>query len=139
MTRDQFLARLESLATAHIRAQEFEDCLCQRTQPGTPVGECSQNLVCGHQLADMYSAGYLQGARDAFEEVRGIVASWAENYPEDIFAPMPEYGTPEQKAQDNLLVTRASAHMGRHTSKCLAEAIQSKQAELLGGDENDSI
>lgn len=90
MTRDQFLARLESLAQAH----EPNDCECI-----TCMGE-------NKQARKDYRAGYLQGARDAFEECRGICDEHALG-----FARPYEYGVN------------------------LAEAIQSKQAELLGGDE----
>jgi hypothetical protein len=33
-----------------------DDCLCGRTQPGTPVGECIY-IFCGCDIADAFKAG----------------------------------------------------------------------------------
>lgn len=34
-----------------------DDCLCERTQPGTPVGECIY-IFCGCNIDEAYQAGY---------------------------------------------------------------------------------
>lgn len=84
----------------------------------------------------LYSLGYLS-ARDGFiagfklarEMAAEIASEWAEFYPEDVFLPLPRWGTEEQKNQDNALVTRASAQMGRHCSSVLARDIRAMGEE----------
>ena len=61
--------------------------------------------------------------KETILEVLEIIDKWHQAYPENVFIPLPKYGTPEAEAQDNDLVTRASAHMGRHMSEKLREQI----------------
>lgn len=56
MNKTEFLARLESLAQAYARLLGFD--LRKRD---------------GHQIECAYRAGYLQGARDAFDISKGVV------------------------------------------------------------------
>lgn len=74
----------------------------------------------GDKRVEAFEAGWDAAIREAVE----IIEGWKKAYPEDIFTPLPEYGSPEQEAQDNTLVTRASAHMGRHMSSKLIEQVQ---------------
>lgn len=48
-------AELSERANQYARAKG-DDCLCQRTQPGTPVGEHIY-VFCGCDLAEAYIAG----------------------------------------------------------------------------------
>lgn len=116
------------------------------TQPPTAREEAEELSV---KIVRQYAAGIhileremlrkiivkalLYFADGRLEEAEKIISEWARAYPEDVFTPLPKYGTPEQKAQDNVLVTRASAHMGRHMSKCLLEDIKALKSTAGGG------
>ncbi len=71
--------------------------------------------------------GFVAGANwaraETIQEIIEILNRWIASYPEDVFTPLPEYGTPEAAAQDATLVTRASAHMGRYMGRKLIEDV----------------
>lgn len=67
----------------------------------------------------------------AIKDVLEILDKWHQAYPEDVFTPLPKYGTPEADAQDNNLVTLASAHMGRHMSTKLREEVSGLMEDSL--------
>jgi len=71
------------LADEYILKQDFdEDCLTERTNPGTPVGECTYHTLCGCFIHETYKEGFdaasaeyekiiaeLEGALDSIIEI----------------------------------------------------------------------
>lgn len=77
---------------------------------------------------EMCNRSFMAGARAGWL-VRGVadlafIEDLEKAYAEDLFTPLPKYGTPEHESQDNDLVTRASAHMGRHLTGVLKRDIR---------------
>lgn len=50
--------KLTDLANEYAKSVG-EDCLCERTQPGTPVGEHIY-ISCGCDIAKAYMAGFME-------------------------------------------------------------------------------
>ena len=48
--------KIQALATKYSKSVG-DDCLCQRTNPGTPVGE-HIFIFCGCDVSDAYKAGF---------------------------------------------------------------------------------
>lgn len=50
---------MNQLADKYILEQDFdEDCLSERTQPGTKYGECTYHSLCGCFVHETYKEGF---------------------------------------------------------------------------------
>ncbi len=58
---------------------------------------------------------------ELIKDIRHILRSWAQAYPEDIFTPPPPVESLTDR--EKTLRTQDSAAMGRHMAKCLDEQI----------------
>jgi len=66
---------IDKLAEAHCH-ENGDDCLCQRTVPGTPFGEHIY-MFCGCSLYDAYRAGF-QKAKELLRLKEIPSAKWLE-------------------------------------------------------------
>lgn len=59
MKQEDLNKKRDELADKYILAQNWdEDCLTERTQPGTPVGEHIDQYACGCFIHETFQAGF---------------------------------------------------------------------------------
>ena len=75
---DKLAARRDELAAQYAR-DKGDDCLCQRTNPGTPVGE-HIHCFCGCDLHEAHQAGFNFGAAEVMAMAEKLVEALGDLY-----------------------------------------------------------
>lgn len=66
---------MNQLADKYILEQDFdEDCLSERTQPGTKYGECTYHSLCGCFVHETFKAGYQACHYLMLEDMKKLVS-----------------------------------------------------------------
>jgi hypothetical protein len=75
---EMFQKQADEQARKIIEAQDWdEDCLCSRTQPGTPVGECVYHRICGCTVHDIAKQSYTAALSDLQDKVDGLLNAFS--------------------------------------------------------------